>query len=60
MVGVDDGAGGLFAEDLGFGRGVEAGAEVAAVVRAQSVCWRNGVIVMGKGKGDGWLTCRCS
>lgn len=31
MVGVDDGAGGFFAEDLGLWRGVKACAEVSAV-----------------------------
>ena len=39
MVGVDDRAGGFFAEDLGFGRGVEACAEVSKVmVNEGSVC----------------------
>lgn len=35
MVGIDDGAGGFFAEDLGFGRGVEACAEVSAMMKDQ-------------------------
>lgn len=54
-MGVDDGAGGFFAEDLGLLRRVEAGAEVAAMV-VGSVCG---------GSGDRWgrwggFTCRCS
>lgn len=38
MVGVDDGAGGFFAEDFGLLRGVEACAEVAARFGGVSVC----------------------
>ena len=36
-MGVHDGAGGFFAEDLGFRRGVEACAEVSAVELGRSV-----------------------
>ena len=49
MVGVDDGAGGFFAEDFGFWRGVEAGAEVAARIGGVSVCRGCGGFVGDRG-----------
>lgn len=59
MVGIDDGAGGFFAQDLGFGRGVETCAEVSAVmIDDGSVC--GGAEAAFRGVKGGWLTCRCS
>ncbi len=57
MVGVHDCAGGFFAEDLGFRGGVEACAEVAAVIGGL-VC---GGLEDEGGRGGGvGVTCRCS
>ena len=54
-MGVDDGAGGFSAEDLGLLRGVEACAEVSA--RTKGLVHIGSRVLVGKG---GWFTCQCS
>lgn len=49
MVGIDDGAGGFSAEDLGFGRGVEACAEVSTMYDGSGSVYGG----PGVGKGNG-------
>ena len=57
-MGVDNGAGGFFAEDLGLWGGVEACAEVSAVV-GRSVYWGEWGL-NGDAERGGGFTCRCS